>query len=97
MPEEDQSKLSDKQKDRAKAWVENQEGWKDYKCPICYSRKWTLGQHLVAPPIISPKGIRLGGPSYPQFMIICGVCGYTLYFNAIRSRVSPSGEAKNGK
>lgn len=97
MPEEDESKLNDEQKAKAKSWVEKQEGWKDYKCPICYSKKWTLGEHLIAPPILALKGIRLGGPTYPQFMVICAVCGHTLYFNAIISGISPAGGSKNGK
>ena len=97
MPQEDESKLNDEQKDKAKSWIESQKAWMGYTCPICYSKTWTLGEHLVSPVIITPKGsIRLGGPTYPQFMVICAVCGHTLYFNAIISGVSPSGEAKHG-
>ncbi len=39
-------------------------------------------------------GLIVGGPTYPQVMIVCTVCGNTKYFNAvIMGVVEKEGEA----
>jgi hypothetical protein len=31
----------------------------------------------------SESGIDIGGLAYPLFLLTCGTCGYTLFFNAV--------------
>ncbi len=52
-------------------------------CPECGSQKMTLGDHVVQPMNASAGGVSIGGPSYPQIMIVCENCGHTKYFNAV--------------
>ena len=54
------------------------------KCVVCGNNTWTLGRHFVATPIHTRQHLQLGGPTYPHIVIICGNCGHTLFFNAVR-------------
>ena len=59
------------------------------KCPLCGNNKWTIGDHIVAPVILGNKAdIRIGGPTYPQAMLICQKCGHTFYLSAIMAGIS---------
>ncbi len=54
-------------------------------CIRCGSAsKLAVGDHLVSPPTWNKDGgLVIGGPSYPQAMLICSNCGHTSYFNLV--------------
>lgn len=63
------------------------------KCPISGHNMWQLAEHLVYPLTYTGRGILVGGPTYPQVMLICGGCGYTIYLNAAMMGLVPPLEA----
>ena len=75
-------KLTDEEKKQVESWIDNQVGDRRFVCSICNNSKWMVGNHLVAPPIYS-TGFHLGGPAYPQAMVICTVCAHTVFLNAV--------------
>ncbi len=68
---EDRQKIDD--------WIKN--NWHMGNCPVCKKQNWVLADHVVTPMLYTGVGLTQGA-GYPQVMVICGVCGYTLYFNA---------------
>lgn len=52
-------------------------------CEVCGSGNWTLAEDLVMPVPFSGNALMIGGPTYPQVMVICNGCGNTKYFNAV--------------
>ena len=52
-------------------------------CQVCKNGRYTIAPHLVTPLINQEEGLLMGGPSYPQVMLICGNCGHTRYHNVI--------------
>jgi hypothetical protein len=80
---EDTNKLSEDEKERVKAWL--REKWRNPAiCPICGSKEWLVGDHLVQPITMGKdRGLQLGGISYPQVMVISPTCGYTMFLNAV--------------
>jgi len=64
-------------------WLNEQ--WRGAKkCPICGSKSWTIGEKPVEVREFHHGGqLKEGGLVYPLAALICGVCGYTLLFNAI--------------
>lgn len=82
MPDVD-GKLSGEEKTKAIAWVTSHVKGA-IVCPVCGSAEWTLGDHVVSPIALGGGGnVRLGGPGYPQVMLISQNCGHTIYINAI--------------
>ena len=54
-------------------------------CPVSGHNDWMIGDHVVQPITISGQGAaRSKGLGYPQVMLICDGCGYTMYFNAVK-------------
>lgn len=106
---EELSKLTKQQKDDVYAWLKMH--WiKGQECPISGHTSWLVADHLVAPPLASPpsalQGVpigaaALGSPTgfmmtqYPQVMVVCRGCGYTIYFNAIAIGIVGSGGQRN--
>ncbi|WP_262694466.1 hypothetical protein [Kordiimonas aquimaris] len=52
-------------------------------CKECGSNKMSIADHIVQPIIANEGGLTIGGPSYPQVMVVCNNCGSTRYFNAV--------------
>jgi hypothetical protein len=53
-------------------------------CPVCTSNAWTVGPYLVDVRSRVPGGgVIVGGPVYPEAVLVCLVCGYTMFFNAL--------------
>ncbi len=73
---EDRTKIDD--------WLKT--NWHMGKCPVCNHQNWVLADHVVTPILYSGVGF-IQGARYPQIMIICQGCGYTLYFNAITAGI----------
>jgi predicted nucleic-acid-binding Zn-ribbon protein len=63
-------------------WIK--EHWRGAKvCPICGSNDWRVNADVVALLRVEEEGTVLGGATYPLVLMTCGVCGYTLMFNAL--------------
>jgi len=68
--------------DRIEEWLNQQ--WQGVKqCPICNNNRWGIGEKPVEVREFHGGGLLVSGPVYPLIAITCGVCGYTLLFNAI--------------
>lgn len=68
--------------DMVEDWLNRQ--WQGTKqCPICKSNKWGIGQRPIEVREFHGGGLLVSGPVYPLIAVTCGVCGYTLLFNAI--------------
>lgn len=50
-------------------------------CNICGHNNWSISDHVVAPLISHAGGINIGGPTYPNVLVICNNCGNTHFFN----------------
>jgi hypothetical protein len=70
-------------KERAMAWLGN--NWNTPKsCPICKQNNWTISESLALIPRLIQDGKETAeGLVYPHFLVTCGTCGYTLFFNAV--------------
>ena len=90
--------LSLDDKEEIMAWLKKH--WVTEKtCPICTRNHWIVGGHIVTPTRMRNGGMDLGGTTYPQFMIVCGNCGFTHYFNAAVAKlraVSANGKKEGG-
>lgn len=60
------------------------------KCPMCGHREWSLGSHLVVPPVFSDGDLFIGGTAYPFIMLTCGHCGNTQFHSAVMIGLLPS-------
>jgi hypothetical protein len=78
--------LTPEEKQKVNAWF--QQNWHLTSCPISGHQNWVLGDHIVQP-VTHAGGVVIGGVSYPQIMVICGGCGYTVYMNAVIAGVVP--------
>lgn len=93
MPDKD-GQLTKEEKKTATGWIEDKTP--RLGCPACKQSHFTLGDHLVTPMMYTGSGITIGGPAYPQLMVICSNCSYTLYYNAVMMGIAePLDESKN--
>ncbi len=92
MPETEGT-LSNEEKKKVRDWINEKWGMQK-TCPSCGKNEWQLADHLVSPSVHYGGGVRIGGPSYPQAMLICMVCGFTFYFNAVVMGLIPGLEEK---
>ena len=86
-----QAAIKEEQRARATDWLNKK--WLNVtkQCPICISNQWSVSEVVEVRPYTG-GGLSLGGPVYPTFMVICGTCGYTMFFNAIIAGVLQSPE-----
>lgn len=57
-------------------------------CKECGQKAIVVSDDLVTTPVFQNGGIMLGGPTYPQVMLVCTNCGFTRFFNAMVSKVT---------
>lgn len=58
--------------------------WKGEKlCPICRSNNWSILDNVWESRKFQSGTLVVGGPVLPLVAIMCNVCGYTHFFNAI--------------
>lgn len=81
MPDKE-GKLTDNDKVKIREWMSNR--WTaGPNCIVCGEKNWTVAEHMVTPLRIGDEGgVRLGGNTYPNIMIVCMNCAYVLAFNA---------------
>jgi len=83
-------------RERAAEWLNKH--WQGPKiCPICQSNNWVFSESLVEIRPYHGGQIFVGGTLYPLFLLICGVCGYTVLFNAIVAGLISPTPAKEEK
>ena len=89
-------KLSKDDKKALEEWLKLR--WKrDSQCFVCNENHWLISEHMVAPVSSGHQGgFSIGGPQYPQVMLICNNCGNSLYFNAVLIGVARDTEEKQG-
>lgn len=61
------------------------------KCPACAAEAVTVADQIVSPIRLESGSFHLGGPIYPQVMLVCTNCGNTRYFNAVISKALEGG------
>ena len=68
--------------EKVKEWLNKQ--WRGPKlCPVCNSNSWGIGERAVEVREFHGGSLVVGGKIYPLITVTCGVCGYTLLFNAV--------------
>ena len=93
MPERS-GKLSQEEQDKAIKWIADHWTTKS-PCPVCGTHGWTLMDHVVHMPAYQP-GLSVVNlvkvTVYPQLLLQCNTCAYTMAFSAIRAGVVVSNE-----
>lgn len=56
----------------------------DRHCPVCGHNDWNISEMIVQMIGWSPRGMTLGGPTFPVVPVICGNCSNTRLFSAVR-------------
>jgi hypothetical protein len=79
--------LSQSEKEKIVDWLRNKRPL-GIECPLCYSKNWTVADHVVSPSLVNVSGIGLGAYPYPQAMLI-SECGHTVYLNLLASGIIP--------
>ena len=77
--------LSAKQKEKAIAWLNAKAP--NLSCPACQTRRFSVGDHFLSPPIFYGRDLIIGGPSYPQFFVVCENCAHMLQFSAVAADI----------
>lgn len=86
--------FSKEKQELAQKWLNDK--WKNRTCECCGRNTWTLAEDLVMPMTFTGGGLVLGGPTYPQIMVICTNCGNSKTFNAILAKVIPENPKIDG-
>jgi hypothetical protein len=90
--------LTEAQKQRAVSWLVEKWGkGNPTGLPVCEMCKvpgmtWGVGDHIIAPLVVSDSSLNLGGAIYPVISIVCSNCGNTHYVNAILMKLLVKGE-----
>lgn len=61
------------------------------RCPECKELAITVADQIVSPIRLEGGNFQLGGPIYPQIMLVCTNCGNTRYFNAVIAKAFEGG------
>jgi hypothetical protein len=80
--------LSEEEQIKIRDWIDDKREGRGMVCSICHTANWSVGPHLVFPPIFS-GGLRLGGAAYPYAMIVCSNCGHTMFINSVMMGLTP--------
>ena len=79
--------LTPEQRSLAEAWLRT--NWITANCPFHGPTTWLIGPTFVSSvAYFDPGGgTGIGGPSYPSFVVVCTICGYTVLVNAVLAKV----------
>lgn len=53
------------------------------RCPACRQHNWSIGDHLLSPPVFVGGAIAIGGTNYPMVALVCNNCFNTQFFAAV--------------
>lgn len=61
-----------------------QEKGRSYVCPICGNNNFILADGFANDMLQETigGGLVIGGPAIPEFVVVCGHCGYVMKFSA---------------
>jgi len=68
---------------RVHAWLDKH--WRNRACPVCEKASWSLNDSLVEFRDFAAGNVVVGGVVYPSLMVICSICGYCFFINAVRA------------
>jgi len=95
MPDKD-GLLSSEEHEKIKKWLDEKVDPHFGQCPYSGHKSWYVIGHLVYPLRYASQLI-VGGPAYPQVMVACTECGFTMFFNAVKIGIAPwHGEKNDG-
>ncbi len=80
-------KMSQLERDKIAAWVNKKT--KNGSCPVCGSNSWVVLEHLMSGAVFTGPNLIIGGPNYPQAVVVCNNCAYARTFMAIAIGVIP--------
>jgi predicted nucleic-acid-binding Zn-ribbon protein len=64
-------------------------------CPICKHNNWSVSKSLSLLPRRVIDAMESPNLVFPVFLVTCGTCGYTMFFNAlVAGFMPPSSEEK---
>ncbi|MDD6467099.1 MAG: hypothetical protein PUF50_02845 [Erysipelotrichaceae bacterium] len=66
-------------------------------CPLCTNSKWVIGEHAFQLPEYNKNPFE-NKTVYPVIPVICDVCGYTFFVNALSCNAvsADKGDLENG-
>lgn len=76
-------KLKKSDIDKIANWL-NKNWTREKLCPICSNNNWTISDTVFELRAFHGGGLVVGGSVYPAVGVVCNVCAYTLFFNAIK-------------
>lgn len=70
-----------------------------HSCPICNNDAWLLMEKVWELREFQEGGlsIRMGQPVLPVVALMCNVCGYTIFFNAIAVKAVSGPASREGR
>lgn len=89
--------LSEDERQKLRLWLIEHAKGTQIQCPICKSLGWDIQPHIVEQPVRVPGQTVLGGAVYPFGLMMCRVCGHTLFINAIKAGLVLSDEEEKAK
>ncbi|AMY03179.1 hypothetical protein AB0V79_08550 [Mesorhizobium ciceri] len=89
-----EGKMSPEEQKKAIDWLNRKAP--NMVCPACKHSSFAIVEHILTPQIHYGGSIIMGGPNYPQFMVVCNNCSHMLTFSAIASGVIPK-DPSDGK
>ena len=90
-------KLTQDEKQKIADWLKERSQGANPVCPVCGDPHWFIADHLVQPITYSGGGLSIGGPGYPQAMLVSAKCGYTRFLNAVVIGIVPGGKEPETK
>ncbi|MGX7875991.1 hypothetical protein ACVDG5_027735 [Mesorhizobium sp. ORM6] len=82
---ENDGKMTPEERQRAVNWLNTKAP--NMRCSACGHTSFSIAEHFFSPPIHYGGNMVLGGPNYPQFVVVCHNCGHMMGFSAIASGV----------
>jgi hypothetical protein len=77
-------KLSAEEKKEVTDLINRRWQGRSQACPICGDTRWIISDYIVRPITMGPDGqTLLGGPAYPNILVISQGCGYTFMMNTM--------------
>ena len=66
-------------------WMKDRHGGTPFPCPVSRHTDWHINEYVyqnIVFPLQSQSTSLISPLSWPVVQVVCGGCGYTIYFNA---------------
>lgn len=80
--------LTPEQQAQAQKWLN--EHWTTQACPFHGPTRWQLNIQMTSTPVYTPGRTVLGGSVFPFLVVVCAICGYTVFVSALVVGVLPT-------